>query len=578
MKKILFPLIILLFVSKISSNAQDLENIGKQKPFQIHGGFGFNYTGTFTNDSNRVPMPSFWSANLNLNASVYGISIPFSAVLTNGKLSATNSFNRFGLSPHYKWITLHGGYRQYDYSPFTVSGQSFLGGGIELHPWLLRLGFFGGRLRKAVEVDSSKIFEQNIPGSYPLNIATEQGINYYSAKPSYTRKAWGAKIGFGKESNFVDFIFFKGYDVGSSLKNENSKLHLAPEENVVIGLNIFQRFAKHFSIGLDGAGSIYNSDITADVIADDFPMKSLVSKVIPINIATELHWATEVRFNVNYPNFSIITSYKRVEPNFKSMGISSYLTDLSLFSIQPSWSLWNQKIRFMNMLQFQKDNLNGYKQLTSKRALINSSVSMSLSNSFGIDMNYCFNSLSQEKTKPTVPDSIQASQKSNSITFTPHYIFTTEKISNVTSLITSFTAMKNKMANNQYNDIQNLYATINNALVLLSSGWNINGGLNFNSAKTSQNSLQSYGFIAGVTKSILNNSLTLTNNNTLLWNVLDGNPNGNTFSIDLSGAYLFLEHHSVNIAVNYLYSPANGVYNINDFSQTRIMMGYQYNF
>jgi hypothetical protein len=307
-------------------------------------------------------------------------------------------------------------------------------------------------------------------------------------------------------------------------------------------------------------------------------MKNLVSKVIPINIATAFHWAVEARFNVNYSNFSLNTSYKRIEPDFKSMGISSYLTDLSLLSIQPSWSLWKQKIRFMNMIQFQSDNLNKYKQLTSKRVLINSSGSMSLSNSFGIDLNYCFNSLSQEKVKPNIPDSNQPSQKSNALSITPHYIFTTDQISNITSLTTSYTSMKNRMANNQNNDIQNLYATINDVLALLSSGWNINGGLNFNSAKTTQNSLQSYGFIVGITKLILNNSLTMTNNNTILWNVLDRNPNGNTFSIDLSGAYSFLKHHSVNFAINYLYSPANGVYNINDFSQTRIMLGYQYNF
>ncbi len=571
-------LFIPLLLFQFSLSAQDLENISKQKPFQIHGGFGLNYTGTYTNDSNRIPMPNFWSANLNLNASLYGISIPFSAVLTNGKLSASNSFNRFGLSPHYKWITAHLGYRQYDYSPFTVTGQSFFGGGIELRPGFLRMGIFGGKLRNAYEVDSSNIFEQNIPGSYPLNISTEQGVNYYSQKPSYLRKGWGAKLGFGKQSNFVDFIFFKGYDVSSSLKNENSILHLSPEENVVLGLNIFQRFAKHFTINVNGAASIYTMDASADLISDVFPMKDFISKIISITTATELQWATEANFNVNYPNFSLNTAYKRIQPNFKSMGISSYLTDLNMISIQPSWSIWKQRIRFMNVFQYQSDNLNGYKQLTSKRTMLNSSVSMNLSNSFGVDFNFNFNSLAQEKSKPSIPDSIQASQKSNSITITPHYIFTTDKISNVTTLITSYTAMKNRMANNQNNDIENLYATINNATILLSSGWNFNSGVNFNSAKTSLNSLQSYGFIAGATKSVFKNSLTLTNSNTLLWNVLDGNPNGNTFSIDLSGAYNFLKSHSINLSINYLYSPANGVYNISDFNQTRVMLGYQYNF
>lgn len=577
MRKI-FVFILFSFFSIVLLVAQDLENIAKQKPFQLHGALGFNYTGTMTNDSNRIPMPNFWSANVNLTASVYGFSIPFSAVLTNGKMSVANSFNQFGLSPTYKWLTLHGGYRQYSYSPFTVAGQTFLGGGFELRPWFLRLGLFGGRLRKAYEMDSTLIFQQNIPGSYPLNISTVNGQNFYSTQTSYSRWGWGSKLGFGKDNNYVDFIFFKGYDSPNSLKNQKSKLHLAPEENIVLGLNIFQRFAKHFSLGLNGAASVYTFDATANPIEDDFEMKELVNKLIPITPTTQFQWAAEANFNISYPNFTLNTTYKRVQPNFRSMGINSYLTDMSYLSIQPSWSMAKQRIRFMNMLQFQSDNLNGYKMLTSKRKMINSSVSLNLSNNFGLDINFNHNNLSQQKAKASVPDSVHASQKSNSFTFSPRYVYGSSKLSSATSLITSFTKMNNTIPGGMKNDIQNIYATLNNTLMLMSSGWNFTGGLNYNSAKTSLNNLQSYGFVAGISKSVLDNKLSLSNSNTLLWNVLDGKPNGNTYSIDLNGFYNFHPKHSVNFALGYLYSPANGVYNIRDFSQTRIMLGYQYRF
>jgi len=38
------------------------------------------------------------------------------------------------MSPYYKWITIHVGYRNINYSQFTLAGHTILGAGIELHP------------------------------------------------------------------------------------------------------------------------------------------------------------------------------------------------------------------------------------------------------------------------------------------------------------------------------------------------------------------------------------------------------------------------------------------------------------
>ncbi len=574
--KMLITVFIALFVVNIQ--AQDMAKVGKEKPFSISGGLGFNYTTTIANDSNRIPMPQFWSGNLNVNLSVYGFSIPVSAIITNGKVSLTHAFNQFGLSPTYKWLTFHAGYRQFQYSPFTVSGQTFFGAGFELRPSFLRLGFFVGRLRKAAEIDSSVIALQTIPGSYPLNVVSANGVNYYTQQPSYTRKGWGAKLGFGHDNNFVDFIVFRGHDNINSLKNNKIIDILKPEDNLILGINIFQRFLKHISMGLNGAASIYTFDTSVDPLTLDIPMADVISKFVPIRSTTQVQFAGEVNLNLNYPNFSLNTSYKRAEPNYRSMGISSFVTDYSLFSIQPSWNLYKQKIRFTNIIQMQSDNLNNYKQFTTYRKMYNSSVSMNLSNLFGIDINYNRNGITQKKAENLLFDSLQSSQQSQTYTVSPRLLFSTPTFSDVISLVSSYTTMESVLPNKMNNNLTNVYATLNNTFVLYNGGWNINAGLNYNSAVTSLNSLKSFGFIAGVSKGLFDNKFTLTNNNTVLWNTLDNVGNGNTVSIDLSAVYNFLLRHTISIAVNYLFSPANGIYNLNDFQQTRIMAAYQFSF
>ena len=575
--KTLFLSVCLLLMNSIAT-AQDIENIAKQKPFAITGGFGLNYTSTSSSDSNRIPMPVFWGANLSLNLSIYGISIPVTAVFTNGKVNLSHSFNQFGFSPHYKWITLHAGYRQYSYSMFTVSGQTLFGGGMDVNYRKLRLGFFGGRLRKAVQVDSTMMFRQDIPGAYPVNISTENGINSYSVRPTFSRIGLGGKIGFGTPTNFVDFILFKGYDNVKSLSTPTDNRDLKPEENVVLGVNIFQRFLKHFTFGFNGAASIYTYDTNEELVKSDFQYLSVINKIIPVRLTTQAQWAAETNINISYPNFNLSGSYKRAQPYFRSMGINSFLTDLNLISIQPSWSMLKQKLRFTNLLQYQSDNLNRYKQLTTKRLMLNSSVSYQISDHWGIDLNYNGSDISQQKAKAQTADSIQSAQKSSSLTLSPRYLFSTDKISNITSLVTSFTGMRNSQIGGISNDIKNTYATLNNTFLIFRGGWNINTGLNFNNAVTSQNTLQSYGFNAGVSKALFGNSLTLSNNNTLLFNTLDGVSNGTTVSIDLNGNYNFLKRNTISIGYNYLYSPANGIYNLSDFQQNRLMISYQYNF
>jgi hypothetical protein len=575
-----FTIIIMMLIVSFRVSGQDLEHISKEKPFHISGGVGAGLSYQFTNDSNQAPMPGFWNINLNLNMQVYGISIPLSATITNGKFDVVNSFNQFGLSPKYKWITLHGGYRQYTYSSNAVSGQTFLGGGIDLNPSIFRFGFFAGRLRKATKVDTTN-FSQTIPGSYPLNITTVNGNNYYSKAGAFTRWGWGLKLGVGTANNFFDLIFFKGKDRTASLKDSLSQQRLSPEENVVLGLNTFQKIGKHVTFGFDAAASIYTYNTNLDTIAMDiqFPLKNFIKHLIPINLTSQVQTAGSVNLGLSFKNFHMNTQYRRVDPYYKNMAMTSTYSDIELISTNINWSILKQKIRFTHMLQFQHDNLNKYKLLTSDRMMINTSVSLNLKPKWGIDFNYNNFDLWQIKSSERVSDSLKVYQKSNTFSLMPRYVIMTTKLTDVISLVASYSDINGgSILNSAQNKVNNIYATLNNTLVINKNGWSINSGLNYNLAKTDFNNLSSFGLIGGVSKSLFKNTLSLSNNNTLLWNILDGKGNGNTIGVDLTANYTLLKSHTFCGGLNYIYSPANGIYNKTDISQLRCVFSYQYNF
>ena len=86
------------------------------------------------------------------------------------------------MSPYYKWITIHAGYRNINYSQFTLAGHTFLGAGVELHPGIFRFGFISGRFNRAIKADTSlKSFQPY----------------------TYSNRGIAAKIGLGKGVNFL---------------------------------------------------------------------------------------------------------------------------------------------------------------------------------------------------------------------------------------------------------------------------------------------------------------------------------------------------------------------------------------
>jgi hypothetical protein len=582
MKKIVQKNIALIFFVCISIHAfsQNIENIGKQKPLRISGSIGGNYSSTFTNDTGRAPLPSSYNFNANINFDVFGFSVPLTVVLSNGKFNVVNAFNQFGMSPHYKWLTVHAGYRQMSFSEFTLSNQTFLGAGIEAYPGKLRLGAMLGRFAKAVEYDTT-LFGKIIPGSYPLDAQYINGQNYYNRQTSYSRLGYGFKLGYGTKNNFFDLMLFKAFDKKSSLKDTISTNRVLPEENFVVGFNTFQRITKHFSFDINAATSIYTYNTSSEdsiPLEFDKTVKNLIETFIKLRSSTQVQAAASADFSAVYPNFSLQAQYRIIQPYYRSMGIAMFLSDLQSIMISPSFSFFKHKIQFTNSFQTQHDNLNKYKIFTTHRNIINSTLSVNPNNTFGIDISYSGFNLDQKKNQLKAADSTRLAQQSNTITIMPRLMFVKQSFSDVVSLATSFTDINNKVSVHDPIKTTNFYTTLTNILSLAKSGWSFTAGVNYNAAKSAGIELISTGGVLGIAKSFFNNRLSVSNNTTVLSNKSNGNNIGKTISSDLQMNVEVKRRHHFTIGGNYTQSPANGIYNQTDFTLYRLEVGYQYSF
>ena len=582
MKNILQKNIAALFFVLITggSYAQDLGNMGKQKPLQISGSIGANHSSTFTNDTGRAPLPSFYSLNAGVNLKVFGFDVPLTAVLSNGKLNVSNAFNQFGMSPHYKWLTLHGGYRQMSFSEFTLNNQTFLGAGIEANPGKIRIGAMVGRFAKSVEYDTV-LFGKIIPGSYPVEAQYLNGQNVYNRQASYSRLGYGLKLGYGTKDNFFDLMLFKAFDKKSSLKDTLSTNRVLPEENFVLGFNTSQRVAKHYTFGVNAATSIYTYNTNSeDTIPVEFDkgVKNFIQTFIKLRSTTQLQIAGSANFGVVYPNFSLQAQYRLIQPYYRSMGINTFLSDLQSITVSPNFSFLKNKIQLSNSYQTEHDNLNKYKIFTTTRNMINSTLSFNPNNVFGVDFTYSGFDLTQKKYQVKESDSTRLAQQSNSYTIMPRFMFVRPGHSDIISVASSYTDISNKVSVQDAIKTTNFYTTVTNILSLAKSGWSFTTGLNYNNAKSTGIDLISTGGVVGASKAFFNNRLSLSNNTTVLFNKSNGASLGKTISSDLQLNIDFKKKQHFTIGGNYTQSPANGIYNQNDFTLYRLDLGYQYSF
>src|SRR5688572_17826317 len=152
MKSILRLLLVpLLLITTERLTAQDLGNLKSAKPLDLTGSLSLRLNSYSSNRENPTRDPFFWTVSGSPTVSIYGVTLPFYFSFSQKNQDFRQPFNQFGVSPYYKWLKVHLGYRNISFSDFTLSNHTFLGIGIEAEPSILRFGFVYGRFLKAID-------------------------------------------------------------------------------------------------------------------------------------------------------------------------------------------------------------------------------------------------------------------------------------------------------------------------------------------------------------------------------------------------------------------------------------------
>ncbi len=297
--------------------------------------------------------------------------IPFSLVVSEQESRFSQPFNQYGVSPYYKWVKLHLGYRNIRFSNYTLGGANFLGAGLELTPGRWRLGYVYGQFNRGVAEDST----------------TYNGRRQY-VRPTYRRMGFGAKLGFGSAQNYVDLLVFKATDDISSIAAPSRRSYITPMENVAVGLRSqFGFFKQSLTFDLDLGASLLTRNL---LLGPTKPRLGLPDRreLIWLNESSAFFTAGQLSVNYRARAGSLGITYQRIDPDYQSLGAYFFQNDVEQLTFNPALQLAGGRLSLSGSWGVSRDNLSGLRSRTTRRTVSAATIGYVPTPTLQLNLNY----------------------------------------------------------------------------------------------------------------------------------------------------------------------------------------------
>ncbi len=367
------PLLLLLLVP-VLLQSQDIEAAYQQikeklegPVLKLSGRLNVALLTSYSNSDIRRLDPLAWRLNGQLNFDFYGVNVPVN-MLMSSKSTVFNyqlpAYHFVGISPSYKWVKLHLGNSNVNFSPYTFAGQSFSGLGTELSPGSWRLKVFQGTLQRT-DVNT---------------LAQRQDV-----ERTFKRRAWGVQggIDLGKEKLLLSLLKVKD----QTKTGDRDSTLLKPMENLVIGLAGRKQISPIIYLSIDYAWSfLTRNTFSPQRSSEQTPWSAL--GLISMRNSTGSYKAlkTSVGVKTNFGHLEV--RHEKIDPGYRSLGTLFFNDDLENITISSALSAFRKKLKLAAQIGVQRNNLSGFESNSQNRWIGTVNASFLASQQLNLNANY----------------------------------------------------------------------------------------------------------------------------------------------------------------------------------------------
>lgn len=557
---------------QVKERFSSLKERWKKDPLKIRGGInifsGFNHISGI--DRRRDPF--IWRLSANLNFDFMGISAPFAANYSSGNTLYSFRFPAYklpsyqfvGISPTYKWITLHFGTRSMNFSDYTLANHSFSGFGIELKPGRFRLSAMTGRLRRAVAEDLNSL--QNF-------------------EPVYKRKAWGFKIGYEHKKDHIALILFSAEDDENSIPELTNFSNITPMDNVILGLQGQKTFGKTF-FKFDFGRSAYSRNKTAPKVTPVAEAGWLrrIGGLHTARISSGYDDAFKIGTGLNLNFGTLEFNYERVGPAYRTLGALFFNNDFENFTVKLAGQFLDKKLSIQTNTGLQRNNLTGLKLQTNNRFVGSINTSYFPNQSWNYNLSYSNFQTTSKLSTVSIPfvqvDSIVLAQVSQQANFSVTH--TTGKQSNAIWMLMGGYYTSNSIIDDEIQADQktvNYQSSLHFTYLFPTSKWMVSTAILGNLGKLPGSDILTISPSFTVGKSFLNKKLKLNTTLAYLALYLNGTDTNNIFTSRLGINYQVTKKQKLGVGFQLANrQQKSGLNNPTGFTEANIRLNYGYRF
>lgn len=345
--------------------AQQLDQIGKKGAIKVSGGIGLSNNFYAADGISNRMNPYSYVLSGNINLSIYGFSLPFSFAFSNQNYSYRQPFNIYGLSPTYKRFTFHAGYRNMSFSPYTLAGHNFLGGGVEYKGEALSIAVMSGRLLRKVAYDSTNS----------------------NTLPSYERWGGGIKINYKVKKDEISIITFYAKDNVHSIAAPPESTGLTPQANMVWSIGGKKVLFEKLTLQAEGATSAWTRNLNSENAARQSGSGYNLF-FIPWKQSTVVYNALKASAMYDFTFMTLGAGYERIEPEFRTLGAYYFNNDLENITLNFSTALLNKKINISANGGLQRDDLKNTKASAMHRKVGSVNIGITPSSRLNLSLSY----------------------------------------------------------------------------------------------------------------------------------------------------------------------------------------------
>ena len=553
-------LVLLSWIWSVKLCAQDLSQIGQSKPVIFSGSVNVQ-AGPYLYFGDGEPRndPFWWQVTGSPSVNIYGWQIPFSFNYGSRNRSFSQPFNRYGVSPYYKWITLHGGYRSIRMNPYVMSGVQFLGGGVEMNPKGFRFSAFYGRFAKPIAQDTNATITE-------------------APNAAFKRMGYGAKVGVGNRRSYFDLSLVKVYDEVQSIALLDSA-SLKPQDNVALGVSSKLALSKRLNFSMDVGLSLLNRDLNL-VVLDTVQQFNPFPSFFQPRVGVQLLKAGNASISYNHKNFGLKVQAKQVDPDYRALAAFYQQTDIRSITIEPSIRLMKNKIKLSGSIGKQQDNITGRKSYTSVRTISSANLGLQPTKNYNLNLNYSNYGTAQEQGLRVVNDTFRVAQNNLSLSLSQNYTVINKLRSMNFTMNVSYQELQdlNPFGTYATGENQVWFLTMNANHIRLRDNFGLMGGVNLSHNSFYTGSYFLVGPTIGASKPFRNDKL--RTNLSLSYNrgFQSGQPAGATLNSFATVAYQIKKAHQFNLTINALHNSTPFVTSTGGtFTEVRFLVGYTLN-